>query len=203
MVKLDVRKYFDSINHDILKAKLLRIFKDDKLLRLLNSIVDSYHVTPHTGIPIGNLTSQYFANFYLSDFDHYVKERLKVPVYVRYMDDMLLFANSRGELKEIIAQIKAYFDNYLLLNLKPAQICNVNGGVSFLGYMLHPYRMLLNRRSKLRFAKKLHAYSSMLMCGVWNDAMYQQHIQPLLAFADKANTLKLRKRLCCNYAVSG
>ncbi len=198
VAKLDVRKYFDSINHNILKAKLSRIFKDDKLVRLLESIIDSYHIAPDTGIPIGNLTSQYFANYYLSDLDHYIKDSLRVPAYVRYMDDMLLFAKSRIELKNYVACVQKYLAQYLLLDLKPVLINNVNSGVSFLGYTISPHKILLNRRSKLRFARKLHTYDNMLMCGAWSDAIYLQHIQPLLAFVDKAQTLKLRKKLFLN-----
>lgn len=201
VAKLDVRKYFDSINHDVLKTKLLRIFKDEKLLCLLNSIIDSYQTTPSTGIPIGNLTSQFFANFYLSSLDHLVKEKLKVPIYVRYMDDILLTADSREELKKNVLDIKNYLKRELFLELKSAQICNVNSGVSFLGYTLFPNFILLNRRSKLRLIKKWRYYSSLLISGTLSDEIYLQHIQPLLAFANKANTVKLRKELC-KYAVN-
>ncbi len=203
VAKLDVRKYFDSIDHEVLKCKLLRIFKDRELLRLLNAIIDSYESSPNTGIPIGNLTSQYFANFYLSDLDHYIKEVLRVPAYIRYMDDMLLFANDRKEVKEIVNRVKEYLEKSLSLVLKPVQISNVNGGISFLGYTLSPHRMRLNRRSKVRFQKKMGVAYSMWMRGVWNDEIYLQHIQPLLAFVEKAQTVKLREKLCANFAVGG
>lgn len=203
VAKLDVRKYFDSINHDILKTKLQRLFKDEKVLRLLNSIVDSYEVAPNTGIPIGNLTSQYFANYYLSSLDHYIKEVLRVPVYVRYMDDMLLFANSRAELKAIVVKVRDYLDSELRLELKPVQIINVHSGVSFLGYNLSPNQIRLNRRSKLRFIYKFRTYSDLMSSGEWNEEVYRQHIQPLLAFANKAYTIGLRQKVCCDYAVSG
>ena len=203
VAKLDVRKYFDSINHDVLKNKLARLFKDRALLQLFGRIIDSYEVTPNVGIPIGNLTSQYFANYYLSALDHYIKEVLRVPVYVRYMDDMLLFADDRSELRAIVSNVEAYLAENLYLSLKPAQIGGVNGGVSFLGYRLLPYRLLLNRRSKLRLVKKFYSYNSMLESGRWNENTYLQHIQPLFAFADKAQTLSLRRRLCESYAEGG
>ncbi|MBR5106341.1 MAG: RNA-directed DNA polymerase [Alistipes sp.] len=203
VAKLDVRKYFDSINHDVLKNKLARLFKDRELLQLFGSIIDSYEVLPNVGIPIGNLTSQYFANYYLSALDHYVKEVLRVPVYVRYMDDMLLFADDRSELRAIVSNVEAYLADNLHLSLKPAQVSNVNSGVSFLGYRLLPHRLLLNRRSKLRLVKKFYSYNSMLESGKWNENTYLQHIQPLFAFADKAQTLSLRKRLCESYAEGG
>lgn len=203
VAKLDVRKYFDSINHDVLKNKLARLFKDRALLQLFGRIIDSYEVTPNVGIPIGNLTSQYFANYYLSALDHYIKEVLRVPVYVRYMDDMLLFADNRSDLQAIVVKVQSYLADNLHLSLKPAQICNVNYGVSFLGYKLFPHRMLLNRRSKVRLVKKFSTYNLRLTSGEWCENRYLQHIQPLLAFAEKAYTLKLRSQLCNIFAVSG
>ena len=203
VAKLDVRKYFDSINHDVLKAKLRRLFKDNKLLRLFDSIIDSYENEPSTGIPIGNLTSQYFANYYLSDLDHYIKEVLRVPVYVRYMDDMLLFAESRAELVEVVSKVKDYVESNLLLKLKPEQIIDVKGGVSFLGYSLMPHKIGLNRRSKLRFINKIRSYDMMFSCGEWSEERYIQHIRPLLAFVEKAYTMNWRRSLCRNYAVNG
>ena len=203
VAKLDVRKYFDSINHDVLKNKLARLFKDRELLQLFGRIIDSYEVAPNVGIPIGNLTSQYFANYYLSALDHYIKEVLRVPVYVRYMDDMLLFADSRSELRAIVLNVEAYLADNLYLVLKPPQIGCVNRGVSFLGYTLLPHKILLNRRSKLRLVSKFENYNSLFMSGKWCENKYLQHIQPLIAFAKKAYTLNLRRQLCDTYAVSG
>lgn len=98
VAKFDFRKYFDTIDHAILKVKLRRIFKDSRLLGLFDRIIDSYSRAEGKGLPIGNLTSQYFANYYLSSLDHYVKEELRVKEYVRYMDDFLIFASTREEL---------------------------------------------------------------------------------------------------------
>ncbi len=199
VAKLDVRKYFDSIDHAVLKTKLRRIFKDPQLLRLFDVIIDSYNTKSGKGIPIGNLTSQYFANYYLSNLDHYIKETLKVSAYVRYMDDMLLFAESRTALKEYVDKVKCFLADNLLLELKPIQIVSAGRGVSFLGYTLLPHRILLNRRSKLRFVRKMREYTLCLGLGAWSDEMYIQHMQPLLAFVQKAYTHKMRERLCGIY----
>ena len=94
-LKLDVRKYFDSIHHGRLKRLLVKQFKDKSLLDLFNGIIDSYHVSDACGIPIGNLTSQYFANHYLAVADHFIKEELRIKGYVRYMDDMVLWHNDK------------------------------------------------------------------------------------------------------------
>ena len=98
--KLDVRKYFDNISHQVLIELLNRILKDKTLLKIFENILSSYSTVEGCGIPIGNLTSQYFANYYLSPADHFAKEILKIPGYVRYMDDILLFENDKTLLKE-------------------------------------------------------------------------------------------------------
>lgn len=96
-VKLDFKKYFDSIDHAILKTLLNRIFKDPQLLLIFNIIIDSYDMNGK-GIPIGNLTSQYFANYYLSGLDHRMKEVIKIRCYVRYMDDVVIFGRTKEEI---------------------------------------------------------------------------------------------------------
>jgi len=97
-LKLDCRKYFDIINHGILKTQLQRLFKEGKLLHIFDRIIDSYHTEEGCGLPIGNLTSQYFANHYLSVADHFALEKLGVPGFVRYMDDMVLWDNDINKL---------------------------------------------------------------------------------------------------------
>ena len=196
VAKLDVRKYFDSISHDVLKLKLERLFKDKELLTLLSRIIDSYSVNENRGIPIGNLTSQYFANYYLSFLDHYVKEELKIPVYVRYMDDILLFGEDKTTVKHYVAMVKEFVVNKLNLQLKPEVLMSTDTGVSFLGYKLYKNKILLNRRSKIRFKKKFRCYTCLYETGEWADNDYMAHIQPLMAFAEKAYTKKMRNMLC-------
>ncbi len=94
-LKLDIRKYFDSISHSVLLEILRTVFKDGQLLDLFQQIIETYQKTPGKGVPIGNLTSQYFANLYLSGFDHFIKDTLGIKRYVRYMDDMCLWGNNK------------------------------------------------------------------------------------------------------------
>lgn len=196
VAKLDVRKYFDSISHIVLKAKLRRLFKDRDLLSLLDAVVDSYCKTPKRGVPIGNLTSQYFANFYLSFCDHYVKENLRAPVYVRYMDDMLVFGDSKESVKRYVDAIENLLKDEYRLELKSPQITTTQLGVSFLGYRLNNKMVLLNARSKTRFKRKIINYTKLYMCEVWNDMQFRGHIVPLLAFVQKASTTSLRRYMC-------
>ena len=194
VAKLDVRKYFDSISHDVLKAKLRRLFKDKQLLALFDAVIDSYSVDEGRGLPIGNLTSQYFANFYLSEMDHYAKEVLKAPVYLRYMDDILLFGDDKATLKQQVEAL-GMLARGLQLEFKPPMVAKVEVGVSFLGYRLRRHRMTLNARSRTRLRRKLTSYTHLLEEGEWSETDYNVHMQPLLAFASKAYTKRLRLRL--------
>lgn len=198
VAKLDVRKYFDSISHNVLKDKLLRLFKDKHLLALLFKIIDSYSTSPLKGIPIGNLTSQYFANYYLGFLDHYVKEKLLVPMYIRYMDDMLVFADNKDDLKKYVKEIDNYLKNELKLVLKTPQIIKTQTNVSFLGYNLSKNKILLNRRSKIRFKTKFNKLSKLYSNGYLNEKLYLSHLLPLLAFVKYAYTKQLRKSILQN-----
>lgn len=133
-LKIDVRKYYPSIDIDILKAKYHRLFKDPELLWLLDEILDS---CPDTGVPIGNYISQYSGNIYLSDFDHYVKEKLGVKHYFRYMDDMVFFASSKEELQQLIVEITRYMREELHLEVKESwSLFRVEDrGLDFVGYV--------------------------------------------------------------------
>ena len=105
-LKLDVRKFFDSIHHEVLKHQLSRLFKEHSVLNIFGQIIDSYAASPERGVPIGNLTSQYFANHYLAALDHFVKEILGCKAYVRYMDDMVFMESRKKPIKRILQSIR-------------------------------------------------------------------------------------------------
>ena len=190
-VKLDVRKYFDSISHNKLKQLLRRLFKDKTLLTIFDRIIDSYSVEAGRGLPIGNLTSQFFANYYLSFADHYAKEQLRIKYYVRYMDDIVFWGDDKNELNFKTLQFKNYIKDFLLLDLKPAIIDKTKNGLPFLGYKLFPYYVRLNRRSKLRFKKKIKQYYKKF----GNETDLKNHLMPLMSFVLYADTRKLREKV--------
>ena len=193
VAKFDFRKYFDSIDHAILKALLRRLFKDVRLLGIFDTIIDSYSRGEGMGVPIGNLTSQYFANYYLSGLDHYVKEELGAGEYVRYMDDFLIFADTPEELDGYVAAVHGYARSRLALTLKPVVRLSPSSGIPFLGYTLYPHKVLLNGRSKRRLKQKMRTYELMLANGLWSGQRYLEHITPLLAFARYGYTRHLRQ----------
>jgi len=152
-LKLDVKKYFENIDHNILKRKLSKIIKDKDCLDLLFDIIDSFRT--EKGLPIGNLTSQFFANLYLSELDHFVLENLKPSGYCRYMDDFILFSNSKIDLKKMLNSIESFCLNNLLLTLKPYILGKSKDGIAFLGYKITCKDVDLLQKSKKRKKQKL------------------------------------------------
>ncbi len=193
-LKLDVRKYFDSIDQEILKSMLTKRFKDKVLLQIFFQIIDSYQTQEGKGLPIGNLTSQYFANHYLALADHFIKEKLQATAYVRYMDDMVIWSNDKNMLLKIGNEFQSFIETKLFLTLKPFCLNSTDKGLPFLGYMLFPKTVLLNNSSRKRFKAKLKQYSYKLNNAEWNQAKYQAHVLPLIAFAKHANTFNLRTK---------
>lgn len=192
VVKLDFRKYYDSISHDVLKHHLQKMFKDKRLLRIFGLIIDSYHVDEGYGLPIGNLTSQYFANTYLAELDHKCKEIWKVKYYVRYMDDIFMADHSKRVLKFCVDKYRAASAE-LFLNLKPPVFSVSSVGVDFLGYKMVKGCRSLTGRSKRRFRSKYLKYDRNLKNGKWDEATYKEHILPLLSFVMHAETLSFRQ----------
>ena len=160
-LKMDVHKFYPSINHDILKIQVRKKIKDSKVLALLDEIIDSTDsLTPGVGVPIGNYLSQYFANVYLSEFDHIMKEQWKCKYYFRYADDMVVLSDNKEWLHSILAKIKNYFEVNLKLELKPNyQIFPIESrGIDFVGYVCYHNHTLLRKSIKLRLWKLVDAY---------------------------------------------
>ena len=181
-LKLDVKKYFDSIDHEVLKRLLCRIIKDAETLRLLFSIIDSYGscIEKNKGLPIGNLTSQFFANFYLSPVDHFALEKLKVSTYVRYMDDILILDNSKERLNFIYKSLSDFCYKNFFLTLKTPVFGSVKDGVSFLGFLISSKKICLCAKSKKRKRKKLNFLNFLFTSGQIDKEKYCQRVKCLL-----------------------
>lgn len=149
-LKIDIRKFYDSIDHDVLKQQLRRKFKDPDLLWLLDDIIDSA-----PGVPIGNHLSQFFANFNLTSFDHWLKEELGVKMYLRYSDDMILLSGSKQYLHALLAKIRTYLSEHLKLSLKKNyQIFPVDArGIDVCGYVYFHGYSLMRKSIKQKFAR--------------------------------------------------
>ena len=151
-LKLDIRKFYPSIDHAILKQLLRRKIKDQDLLWLLDEIIDSA-----PGLPIGNYLSQYFANFYLTYFDHWIKEQKGVKYYFRYADDIIVLSNNKPYLHQILADIREYLSTNLNLIVKDNyQVFPVeNRGIDFVGYRFYHTHILLRKSIKQNFARMM------------------------------------------------
>lgn len=151
-LKMDIRKFYPSVDHKILKTLLRRKFKDESLLWLLDEIVDSA-----PGLPIGNYLSQYFANFYLTGFDHWLKEVKGVKYYFRYADDLVIMAPDKETLHQLLADIKAYLQGNLKLEVKKNyQVFPVVArGIDFVGYVFFHTHILLRKSIKKSFARMM------------------------------------------------
>ncbi|MCB1808134.1 MAG: RNA-dependent DNA polymerase, partial [Candidatus Competibacteraceae bacterium] len=135
-LKLDVRQYFPSIDREHLKAKLRARIKDRSVIELLDRIIDAGPNPNGKGIPIGNLTSQFFANLYLDDFDHWIKETLRAPAYLRYVDDMVLLSDDKRQLADWREHIRArLYQERLQLHPNKAHISPTRCGLNLLGYV--------------------------------------------------------------------
>lgn len=152
-LKLDITKFYPNIDHDVLKQLLRRKIKDQDLLWLLDEIIDSA-----PGLPIGNYLSQYLANFYLTYFDHWIKEQLQVKYYFRYADDLVILSGNKEILHMVFDRISEYMSDRLKLQVKSNwQIFPVDArGIDFVGYRFWHTHTLLRKTIKKNFARMVH-----------------------------------------------
>ena len=162
-LKCDVRRYFDSVDHEVLLEILGGLFKDPILMRLLEGIVRHMPsgLPPGKGLPIGNLTSQHFANHYLGVLDHFAKDHLGCKAYLRYMDDILLLGDDKADLWETFNTIQDFLRTKLVLEfkLRATRLAPVTEGLSFLGWRLYPGLRRLQRAKWVRFTRKFKTAS--------------------------------------------
>ena len=157
VLQLDVKSYFASINHEILLSLIAKRIRDQKLMRLIRLIVESYEDSPGTGIPLGNLTSQSFANIYLHELDMFAKHDLRVKEYLRYMDDITLVHTDKRQLWEWRDEIEAFLADHLRLQLHQVKqtLTPVDCGVKYLGYRVYRDHIKVLSRNVRRTYKRL------------------------------------------------
>lgn len=197
-LKCDVRKYFESIDHGVLKILLRRVIKDPEMLWLIDRIID--HAVPGSepgkGLPIGNLTSQHFANMYLGELDHFLKDRLRVRGYLRYMDDFVLFADDKELLKARLDDIQEFLANSLKLELKEkaTRLAPVTEGVPFLGFWVYPRLIRIQRSNLVRFRRKLRKRECEFRDGRISEKQLAASVSSMLAHVSHADSLGLRRK---------
>lgn len=201
VLKCDVKSYFASIDHETLWQFILGKIKDKQALWLIRQIIDS---TVSPGIPIGNLASQIFANLYLNELDHYLKEAVKCSCYLRYMDDLVVFGKDKTRLTEVkdlirlkLAKIK------LAMHENKSQIYEIKSGVPFLGYKIWPSHRLVLKQNIKRLKLRMKRYFKLLDKGVINSQRIFASMQSWLGFAGHADSYNLRLQLASAFLLLG
>jgi retron-type reverse transcriptase len=221
VLKADVQKFFPSIDHQILKGLIARKVKDPDVLRLAGLLID--HSNPQEavwnwfpgddlftpterrrGLPIGNQTSQFFANVYLDPLDHFLQDRLGVGGYVRYCDDFLVFSDDKALLADVSRQAASFLGS-LRLRIHPTKnvVFPVRAGVPFLGYRVFPTHRLLARANVWAFRRRLRAMQQQYARHQIGPEQVRQRVMSWIGHARQADTHRLRERLLLEHPFRG
>lgn len=190
IIKLDIASFFSNIDKPILYELLARNTRDKALQSLLHTVL--FRNTPEHGIPIGNYTSQYFANIYLDELDQFVKRELKVQYYVRYMDDFICFVDSKAEARRIYHEIEVFLIEKLQLPLNPkSRYYPAHHGLDFCGYKIYPYHKKLRKRSKRKLCEIIDSFEH----GIDTEERFEARTNAWLGHAlhAEAHTYTIRK----------
>ena len=187
-LKFDIRKFYPSINHDILKVIIRKKIKDVKLLKLLDEIIDSA-----PGVPIGNYLSQFFANLYLTYFDHCIKEEKQVKYYYRYADDIVILAQNKPYLQDLYLEIDRYMKDNLKLQIKGNyQVFPIEKrGIDFVGYVFYHTHIRMRKSIKKRFCRKAAKLNKKDI----SILDYKKAIAPHIGWAKHCNSNNLLKKI--------
>ena len=194
ILKMDVSKYFDNINKKILLKILERNIKDQELMWLIKEIL--YANKREKGLEIGNYTSQMFANIYLNEVDQYIKHKLKVRYYCRYLDDSIVIVKTKKEAKEILEKIKKYLKENLELKLnQKTQIFKNKQGVNFCGYKINEYRMKLRDKGKRKLKKKVKKLKEEIKKGNLTSKQAKKYLAGHLGYIKYANNYNILNKI--------
>lgn len=207
-LKCDVRKFFDSVDHEILLKMLAQRIKDPEAMWLMREIVGSFEsgrrdLFHAQGVPIGNLTSQLFANVYMNEFDQFVKRELRARHYVRYTDDFIIVSTDKSELEKLLVPIKQFLQEKLQLQLHPdkIQLVKYRKGVDFLGYVQFTHHRLMREQSKQRMLRKLKHAEQCYRRGKFDEARMNATLQSYLGVLSHADAYRLSETLKNRYWV--
>jgi len=201
-LKCDISKFFASVDHQTLISIIGKKIRDDKAMCLIKEIIFSFNSNQSNlfnkrGLPIGNFTSQLFANIYLNEFDQFVKHKLKIDYYIRYTDDFIIIANNRLFLENVIISIQSFLTKNLFLKLHSNKIIirKINQGIDFLGYVVLPYYRLIRFKTKQRIFRKIKKRIDEYKKGVISNQAVEQSLQSYLGVFSHANAYKIEQNL--------
>lgn len=186
ILKCDIKKYFYNINKKILLTILERKISDKELLNFTKVLLED---NEEIGIPIGNYTSQYFANIYLNELDHFVKEKIKIKYYIRYMDDFVIFTKNKEEAKKYMQIIKEFLSNKLKLELNAkSKYYPSKFGCDFCGYIIYETHILLRKRFKRKTKRKIKKWNKLYNKNELNIHNIQLKWNSMIAHASHASS---------------
>ena len=196
VLKCDIRKYFDSINHEILIEIIRNKISDEKVISLIQKILDNLNKEDGKGLPLGNYTSQFFANVYLNQLDYFVKHELKAKYYIRYVDDFVILHRSKKRLEYLRKRISEFLIS-LKLELHPekTKIYPLRNGITFLGYRIFYNNRLLTRRNIKHFKKKLEGNIQLFNEGLISEEQLNCRVQGWRGYAQFGDTFNLQQKL--------
>lgn len=197
-LKADVRHFFDSIDHEVLIRIIERKIKDGNILLLIRKILGN-HVMKHPGkgMPVGNLTSQFFANVYLNELDYFVKHELGTKYYIRYVDDFILLDRSRDLLGKHKVRINGFLKSNLMLELHPekTQVWPLSKGLRFLGFRMFYHYKLLGKANIRMIEERLAAFKHKCRNGELRYCDIKGSMESWMGYARQANTYKMRQKI--------
>ena len=192
----DIKKFFDSVDHAVLRILISKHVFDFEALELIDSILLSFEKEKGKGLPLGNVTSQLFANVYLNELDQFVKHTVKAKQYFRYSDDFVIVHQRREFLTQSMLRVKKFLRDALSLELHPnkIEIRKIKQGIDFLGYVILPHIILLRTRTKRRIFKKMQKKVLEYKRGLISRQNYEQSFQSYVGIFSHANENMLRSK---------
>ena len=198
VLKCDITKYFDTVDHEILLTCIAKRASDKRFLALIRSLVENHaSLQRGKGVPLGNWTSQFFANIYLNELDQYVKHELKVKQYIRYVDDFVIVHHNKKTLERYRDSIDNFLRNNVALTLHPSKcrIIDTRRGAPFLGFRVFPHHRLLVQRNIRKARTRLQEKAKLVKNGFKEIFSLQASFAGWNGYAKHANTYRLRKTL--------
>ncbi len=196
--KADIKHYFETVDHEILISIVRRKIHDENIIWILRKILENFETNlKGKGMPLGNLTSQFFANVYLNELDHFVKGKLKAKYYIRYVDDFVILDSNKQMLLYYKNVIDCFLKNHLLLELHPAKskIIPLSQGISFLGYKIFYKYKRLRKTNRKAFARKFQSKIDSFQEGAVSYDQLLNFVLSWFSYAKWANTYRLRKKI--------
>ena len=215
ILKCDVKKFFDSIDHDILISLIQNKIKDynppatsshsslcserapENLIWLIKEIIKSFSTSLNKGLPLGNITSQLFANICLNELDRFIKHKLKIKYYIRYCDDFVILSDNKKYLEELILKINNFLKEKLKLSLHSDKISirKYHQGIDYLGYVSFPYYRILRTKTKRKMFRKIEERMKELKVNKISEESFNQTLQSYLGILKHCNSYKLKLKI--------